>query len=252
MDHPVALILGLGREVGGAVARRFAETGHGVVAVDPDPRRIAAAQEQVDDRVTLSHGPTDTELGLRNALALAVERHGHIDHLILIPRLPVSDTLVGLDRDRFAQALTSITLGTSLAVELFAEKLAQQEDAVGARAAQSRQRGSVVFILSLHSRLQTPGRFTQNVTQGAAQAVMQAAALEFAPARLRVNAISALRPRAQEQESWLKKRTPLGRPALADEIADAAIFLSSSQSAIITGETLVLDGGRSRLSGLIE
>ncbi|MEL6209118.1 MAG: SDR family oxidoreductase, partial [Pseudomonadota bacterium] len=67
--------------------------------------------------------------------------------------------------------------------------------------------------------------------------------------QIRVNAISAIRPRAEAEEGWDKSRVPLGRAALADEIADAALYLSSRAAAIVTGATLVLDGGRSVLAG---
>ncbi|MEL7130713.1 MAG: SDR family oxidoreductase, partial [Pseudomonadota bacterium] len=53
-------------------------------------------------------------------------------------------------------------------------------------------------------------------------------------------------------ENWLKQRTPLKRAALADEIAEAAAYLASPRSAIVTGETLTLDGGRRQLGGVLE
>ena len=43
-----------------------------------------------------------------------------------------------------------------------------------------------------------------------------------------------------------------GRAALADEIADSAAFLASPEAAIITGEVLRLDGGRSGLAGILD
>ncbi|HPP82330.1 MAG TPA: SDR family oxidoreductase, partial [Rubrivivax sp.] len=41
------------------------------------------------------------------------------------------------------------------------------------------------------------------------------------------------------------KDVPLGRPASADEVADAVLFLASDQAAMITGTTLMVDGGAS-------
>ncbi len=43
---------------------------------------------------------------------------------------------------------------------------------------------------------------------------------------------------------WLAA-TPLGRVATADEVADAAAFLASPANTVITGETLLIDGGAS-------
>ena len=60
-----------------------------------------------------------------------------------------------------------------------------------------------------------------------------------------------MRPRAEGREPWLKDRTPMGRPSLAEEIAETAAFLASPNSAIITGEAITLDGGRRFLSGLV-
>jgi NAD(P)-dependent dehydrogenase (short-subunit alcohol dehydrogenase family) len=45
---------------------------------------------------------------------------------------------------------------------------------------------------------------------------------------------------------------PLGRAALADEIAEAARYIASPQAAYLTGQSLILDGGRSTLSGLLD
>jgi NAD(P)-dependent dehydrogenase (short-subunit alcohol dehydrogenase family) len=44
----------------------------------------------------------------------------------------------------------------------------------------------------------------------------------------------------------------LGRAAIADEIADAARYLSSPEAAFVTGEVLRLDGGRSSLAGILD
>jgi len=115
-----------------------------------------------------------------------------------------------------------------------------------------RQSGTVTFVLSMSARLASPGRFAESISQAAIEAVVQASAVELAEARIRVNAISAIRPRAEDDEPWLKIRTPLGRAALADEIAEAVGFLASPGAAIITGETLIMDGGRLQLGGTLE
>lgn len=76
-------------------------------------------------------------------------------------------------------------------------------------------------------------------------------ALEWAKFGITVNAISptvvetpmALVGWAGEKGTRAKKEIPVGRFAMPDEIAQAALYLSSEQAAIITGENLVTDGG---------
>lgn len=250
MAHPVTIILGLGQEVGQAVARRFFELGHNVVAADADRDRTDRAERELPDKIRVLHTDTDATLGLRNCFAVAEEAFERIDNLIVIPRIPGDDRLSELDTDNFAETMTAATNGAMLAAKLFAERLAEREDEVIARAEQARQRGTVTFVLSEAVYASQPGRFTATAAQGAVAAVMRAASIELAPEAIRVNAIAAIRPRSETDE-WLKLRTPLGRPALADEIAEAAQYLSSQGAAIVTGETLVLDGGRARLTGIL-
>lgn len=255
MDQPVTLIIGLGREVGEAVARRFFEAGHGVIAVDSNSSRVEHARGELDERILVARQEgLHQEGSVKNCLTMVRTQYERLDNLVVIPTLPEPDTLEQMDPARFGEAVANSASTAMLAMRLFANHIDADFDTAGARVNQARQRGAIVFILSLQNRLLIPGRFTQNATQGAIEAVMRAGALELAAKRIRVNAVSAIRPRAQsddEERKWLKSRTPLGRAALADEIADTALFLSSNQSAIITGETLVLDGGRSLLSGVL-
>lgn len=252
MEAPVTAILGLGREAGAAISRRFHEEGHHVVAADPDKKRIAHAREALPEDVVLSHSNLDTEMGLKNALTAALERFDRIDNAVIVPRVAERDTLLEFNDDAFENATIKALRGAAVAMRLFATRMRAQEDMPGSSMDRARQMGTITFVLSINARLGEPGRFTDSLTQGAVLAAMRAGALELAEDGIRVNAIVAVRPRAEETEPWLKQRTPLGRAALADEIADAALYLSSPQAAIVTGATLMLDGGRSILSSVLD
>ncbi len=251
-DAPVTLILGLGREAGEAVARRFSALGHAVIAADPDEEKIERARANLPEKVHLFHGDLHTLLGLRNCMSVAEEDYARLDNLIVIPALPAGDRLEELEVDRFDRAVARATRGAALAMRLFAERLDALADDESADPDMLGRGGSITFILSISSQLSQPGKFTQSVAQGAILAAMRAGAVELAARDIRVNAISAVRPRAEVSEPWLAARTPLGRAAQADELAEAAVYLASEGAAIVTGETLILDGGRSVLGGIID
>lgn len=256
MPAPVTAILGLGRQVGFGVARRFHEAGHRVLATDPSMKRTETAREQLPEAIEVLQAALDDEIGVRNALAATVEAYDRIDNVVVIPPLPKADaldtldTLDTLDQSPYEKSIQSALSGAALIMKLAAERMADIDDTPASGIDRARQQGTVTFILSITAALPSPGRFTESVSQGAILAAMRAGALELAPQRVRVNAICAIRPRAETSDDWLKKRTPLGRAALADEIGDAAIYLSSPEAAIVTGATLTLDGGRSVLNGL--
>ncbi|MAN47334.1 MAG: SDR family oxidoreductase [Alphaproteobacteria bacterium] len=252
MADPVTVILGLGREVGDAVARRFNEHGHKVVAADPSEERIGIARNAMPEDVLLHHGELHTRLGLRNALTAAVEAFGRVDNLIVIPQIEEPDTLADFVPERFDKSIARASRGAALALKVFADQIDDQEDLPMAGVERIRQKGTVTFILSYSALASMPGRFTETVTQSAVLGIIKAGAVELAEKSVRVNGIVAIRPREGKLENWTVRRTPLGRAALADEIADSAQFLSSPNAAFITGEILKLDGGRSALAGILE
>ena len=252
MAQPVTVILGLGREVGDAVARRFSKFGHHVVAADPSDDRIAASRNAVPDEVLLHHGELHTRLGLRNALTVAVEAFGRVDNLIVIPDIEAADSLEDFAQEKFDKAVAKATRGAALALKVFSERISEQEDLPESGVERIRQKGAVTFVLSYSAMATMPGRFTETITQSAVLGVIKAGAVELAEQQIRVNGIIAIRPREERIESWTTRRTPLGRAAIADEIADAARSLSSPEAAIVTGKLLKLDGGRSSLAGILD
>ncbi len=252
MALPVTAILGLGREVGDAIARRFSETGHRVLAADPGAERLVTARNAVPEDVILHHGELHTRLGLRNAFTAAVEGFGRIDNAVIIPELEEPDTLLNFSTEKFDKAIAKSIRGTALALQVFAERIAEQEDLPTVGVERLRQKGTITFVLAYSAIASMPGQFTETISQGGVLGVMRAGAVELADLSIRVNAIVAVRPSEERVQTWTMRRTPLGRTALADEIADACRFLASPEAAFITGEALRLDGGRRGLSGLLD
>lgn len=252
MAQPVTLVLGLGRETGEAIARRFEDEGHRVLAADPSLERIEAARDSLDETIQFYHGDLSTKLGLRNAVTAAVEAFGRIDNAVVVPPYEEPDSLLDFTQEKFEKALGRTARGAALALRVIAEHLLEQEDLPEAGVERKRQKGAITFVLRYAAVSSMPGRFTDTVSQAAIQGVMRAGALELAQHNIRVNAIVSLRPSEERATPWSLGRVPLGRAVLADEIAAAAYFMASAEAAFLTGQSLVLDGGRSTLSGVLD
>ena len=253
MEHPTTVIAGLGLEVGVAVARHFFDAGHNVVVGDGDDRRIRKAREDLPDKIEVMQSAVTEFTGLHNCFARAETTFGRLDHLVLIPRILPTDKLADLDINQFKDDIGIGLQSLVMATQSFARHVEALEADFEARAEQSHQRGSITIILSLAARMSQPGQFTATILQGAAETIVRTSALELAKSDIRINAIAALRPRAEKTEgATLSLRTPMGRTASSDEIAAATLFLAEDSAAIITGETLIMDGGRGFLSGLMK
>lgn len=252
MEKPVTLILGLGQLTGEAVARRLVESGHAVIACDPQSKRIERVADNLREKAIVQQEELHTRIGLKNCLATAIEAYGHVDNLICIPAVAPALSLSDLDCEEFDKQHLRSVRGAVMTLQLFQKHVArrfEEEDSGGRRV----QLGTVTMILPLSASQMNPGDFGDAVVQQAILGVVRAGAVELAQSSIRVNAICALRPRAESEEGkMLKPRTPLGRASTPDEIAEAALYLTRPESAIITGETLIMDGGRTRLSGLMD
>lgn len=252
MGHPVTLILGLGRDTGEAIARRFEDEGHHVLVADPSSDRLAAARDALEDDAAFHHGELHSRLGLRNAVTAALEAFGRIDHVVVLPLYEEPDRLIDFAQDKFEKALARSARGAAMTLRVVAEQLLDQEDLPAAGAERRPQKGSVTFVLRHSAIASMPGQFTDTVSQSAILGVMRAGALELAEHAIRVNAIISSRPSDDRTVQGNLKRVPLGRAILSDEIAGAAWFLASQDAAFITGQTLVMDGGRSTLAGILD
>lgn len=255
METPVTLILGLGRDVGVACARRFEESGHSVLVASPDEKSLEKARDELPDEIAYHHGNLDHQIGLRNALTAGLEAYGRRDNLVIIPPIPKPAELADINMDALDKSLTRGARSGALALHLFANAVADQPPLAGVGLERHKPMPTVTFVLSQSANQSDPGNFIEGFSQGAILALVRAGAVELAAAGIRVNAVSAIRPRVEadnaDQASWLKKRTPLGRASLAEEIADAVFYLASHSAGIVTGETLTLDGGRRHLAGII-
>jgi enoyl-[acyl-carrier protein] reductase III len=115
---------------------------------------------------------------------------------------------------------------------------------------------AAVALTSLGASRVKPGYGMVGVSKAALEAIMRYLAVELAPA-CRVNAISAgildtrslhrLFPESTGVLDEARRDTPAGRLVTPDDVASLAAFLLSEEAAMITGQTVTIDGGYSVL-----
>ncbi len=110
--------------------------------------------------------------------------------------------------------------------------------------------GAIVNIASIEGMAPAAGHAHYASAKAALLHFTRAAALEYGPQQIRVNALSpGLIDRPGLQQDWpegvarWKRNAPLGRLGTADDVAHAVLFLASPMSGWISGANLVADGG---------
>ena len=110
--------------------------------------------------------------------------------------------------------------------------------------------GAIVNVSTMVARFGLPGMALYGSTKAALELLTKAWAGEYGPQGVRVNAIAPGPTRTPGTEPMgegldqIAAMLPLGRPASAEEIANAALFLGSDEASYINGAVLAVDGGR--------
>jgi len=112
--------------------------------------------------------------------------------------------------------------------------------------------GKIINVGSLQGEMVLPLRAAYAASKGGLKQVTKSMAVEWAKYNINANVVAPAfvkTPMTEEvlaNEFWynvVSSKTPLGRPAEPEEIADVILFLASDAASYITGQTIVVDGG---------
>ena len=253
LDGKAAIVVGAGTTAealsnGAACAITFAREGARVLCAD---RSLEAAQETVrrieaeGGRASAIVADVQSAEQLRAMVNACLSLHGRID---------VLHNNVGIEEFGELLDITEASWDRVHAVNLRGAMLAARE----AMPHMIRQRGgSIINMSSIASRKWSPMQFLSYSTSKAALNHMtRVVARQYAPHQVRCNAIvaglidtphaAALYPDAAAAQAGRQQRDarcPMGRQGSPQDIANAALFLASDESAYVTGLELVVDGG---------
>jgi len=116
-----------------------------------------------------------------------------------------------------------------------------------------RGKGAIVNLSTMVADYGAPGMSLYGSTKAAINLLTKAWAAEYGPKGVRVNAVSPGPTRTEGTEAMgegleqLAAQAPAGRPALAEEIAEAIVFLATDRASFIHGANLAVDGGRTAI-----
>lgn len=240
-----ALITGGTSGIGFATARKLAQLGIHVLVVG----RNAERGKKAVDEIRAAGGTADfipSELqGAASAHAVASKAielgNGHVDILInnagIFPFGPTHE----MTEEQFDRVFATNVKAPYFLVAELAPQMAK------------RGKGAIVNISTMVANYGAPGMSLYGSTKAAINLLTKTWAAEYGPKGVRVNAVSPGPTRTEGTEAMgeglelLAAQAPAGRPATAEEIAEAIVFLATDRASFVHGANLAVDGGRTAI-----
>lgn len=242
LDGRVALVTGGGRGIGRAIATSLAERGANLVVAYLRNRTAAeetcAAAEDHAVKALAVRANVGDEKHLDALFDRVAETFGRLDVFVSNAATGVIKGLDELDARAWAWTMDAnaraFFLGAKRAAPLMPDG------------------GSMIALSSQGSTRVLPGYMVVGASKAALEAVARYLAVELGPRGIRVNVVSpgvvdtdALKhfPAREEMLEAARSKTPLGRLSAPEDVAEVVGFLTSQRAAMITAQTLVVDGG---------
>lgn len=249
LSDEVALITGGGSGMGRAGALRFAAEGASVVVADINEdaaRDTVRLVEEAGGKATAVRTDISVAADNARAVAAATDAFGKLSIVWANAGIPHASTPIeDLDSEEFDRIFAVNARGPWLTAQAAIPAL------------RANGGGAIVFTGSLSGLKARAGNSIYASSKGAVVMLTRVLALELAP-EIRVNCVNpvatdtpmlpsfmANAPDPAGVREALTQAVPLKRLATAEDIANAALFLVSSEAAMITGVNLPIDGGSS-------
>ena len=240
----VCMVTGGAQGIGEACARRFARDGAKAVIVDVDDARGQALATQLDGLYV--HCDVGDKAQVDAVVARTMDAYGRIDVLVNNAGIFKAADFLDVTEADF-DAVLRVNLKGSF---LMGQAVARQMVAAG--------KGSIVNMSSVNGTLAIPNISSYNVSKGGINQLTRVMALALADQGVRVNAVAPgtiatdLAAKAvltsEDGRKRILSRTPMKRLGEPWEIADTVAYLASDAASYITGEIVVVDGGRMTLN----
>jgi NAD(P)-dependent dehydrogenase (short-subunit alcohol dehydrogenase family) len=240
IDGKTALITGAGRGIGRAVALALAAAGAELVLVSRTPSQLDELAREIAGRG-----------GRARPLPLDVTRADAVrDAFAGLDRLDILVNNAGLNRPQPFLEVDEPTLDRLLGLNVRAAFIVAQ---AAARLMVANGGGVIINMSSQMGHIGSElNRTVYVMTKHALEGLTKAMAVELAPDGVRVVSIAPTFITTPLTEpffadpvfrKWVLDRIPLGRIGTVEEVAAAVVFLASPAAALVTGSSLLVDGG---------
>lgn len=241
VQDKVAIVTGAARGIGESIATRLAEEGAKVALVDVKSELLDKAVSNLRNQgadVIACHADVSNRAAVQAAVAEVLSHFGRIDILVNNAGIHRTGKVEEIDEETWDRVIDINLKGCFLMIQAVVPHMQRQKY------------GKILNIASVAMHGGIPDQVHYNASKGAIVSLTRTLALELAPFKINVNAVSpgtietpGNRRFLEQYRHNIERRIPLGRIGQSRDIADAVLFLVSDEAEYITGQCLSVCGG---------
>jgi len=257
----VAIITGVSslKGIGRAAALLFAHEGaQHLYLLDFSGENLSNLKSTIEERysdvkATIIQADAADDTTISDVCQQAIKEQGKLDIFFANAGIAASRTLEETSGEMFTNIMRVNTLSCFLAVKYGSEAMRQTNEARG----KSLSGGSIILTASVAGIRSGAGPIDYSASKAAVNSIAQTAAWHLQRTDIRVNALcpglietgmtAPVFEHARQRGTADKvgQLNPLGRYGVAEEVANAALFLASDDSSYVNGQVFAIDGGLS-------
>lgn len=236
LEGKTILVTGASSGIGRAAAIECSRCGAFIILTARNQDRLLETYNQLDGE---GHSIVPCDLTSNNEISNLVEQVPSLDGIVLSAGINDKSLVKFLSEEHIAKMLSTNFVAPVQLTRLLVKKKRIKKEA------------SIVFISSAAAFLPSIANAMYASSKAALSQFSKVLALELMPQRIRVNAIEPAfvetdmvkKPEIVDTINAVREKSPFGRLLSPQEIAQAAVYLLSDATKLVTGSSIVMDGG---------
>ena len=242
LKDKIALVTGGSRGIGRAAVEQFAADGADVVFLYHSNREAAETLAgEIQSRGQKAHAvPADVRDAARAQQVVdeIIERAGRLDVLVNSAGIVMDGLLGAMTAEQWREVIETNLFGTYNYCRAVSQQMLYQRS------------GSIVNLSSTAAEFASRGQVNYAASKGGIDGLTRAMAKEFAPRKVRVNAVAPGMIETDMSKAGrglagdrIKEIIPMKRIGKPEEVARTIAFLAGDEASYITGQVIRVDGG---------
>ena len=246
LKEKVAIVTGAGQGIGLEICKQLISAGAKVLLNDLDSDLAEKAITKIEGNkrncIAFPGDCGDITL-IQEMVDKAVSEFGKLDIVVANAGITLFGDFLTYPPESFFKVM-EVNLGGSFFLAKAAANQIKKQDTGG----------SIVFMSSVTGHQAHKNLAAYGMSKAALEMLAKHLVVELSPYKINVNTIApgaTITERTLKEENYFEtweKLTPMGRPALVSDIAQAVLFMVSDSAKHITGQSLVVDGGWTSIS----